>query len=40
MKEKRKKMWKERGRRDAKAEQGEVENKTKWQRISHKRKTC
>jgi hypothetical protein len=33
----RNKIWKERGRSDAKAEQGEVENKTKGQRISHKR---
>jgi hypothetical protein len=37
VKEKRKKVWEERGRRDAKAEQGEVENKKKGQRISHKR---
>jgi hypothetical protein len=37
VKGKRKKIWKESGRRDAKAEQGEVENKTKEQRISHKR---
>jgi len=37
VKEETKKIWKERGRRGVKAEQGEVENKTKVQRIGHKR---